>query len=121
MQQLKEARAALEMQKQAAAATRIAAVQRGKQDRRKVATLKAQKASLEASGTAAVVVSEQTADPASFGHDLIAELNGLPVRDLRKRASEAGADGDAPRKHATHDPKSALITVIVEQAARATG
>jgi hypothetical protein len=48
------------------------------------------------------------------------ELTGLPVRDLRKRASEMGIDGDAIEEaRDSLDPPSALIALIVEALASA--
>eukprot|EP01043_Picozoa_sp_COSAG02_P068343 COSAG02_NODE_11313_length_1749_cov_1.886061_2_plen_168_part_00 len=47
--------------------------------------------------------------------DLTVELTGMPVRDLRQRASEGGADADAIEEaRDALDPPSALIALIVE-------
>ena len=64
------------------------------------------------------VQTEQAQLPTTID-DLTAELTNLPVRDLRKRASEMGVDGDAIEEaRDALDPPSALIALIVEQAKR---
>ena len=110
VRQLKETKAAFlaaEAAEQAAAATKIAAIHRGKQDRARVVQMRTTEAALQA------------AEATSNLSTLAADLSGMSVRDLRKKATEMGVDEDAIEDARDGmDPPGALIALIVEQQAK---